>query len=89
MNTISINPQLYDEALKYASSESMSVSTLFELAVRKFITVRQTKSPHRILDRTEYQKALDYMDALMSDTVHVDVPFGEDGREARTEKHLK
>ena len=91
MNTISINTSLYNDALNYASKKSMSISTLVELAVRHFISMRQ---PHfsdtmpKAFDKNAYRKALEYMDTLTAGDSDVIIPADEDGREARVEKYL-
>ena len=46
------------------------------------------KTSNKVIDRKEFQKALDYMDLLMSDGKNLPVPADEDGKEERLKKYL-
>lgn len=83
MNTITIDHKLYNEAILYADQKRMSVSGLFEYAVRKFMELNPVKTRSSVLDSDEYKKALEAMDEIMADEQTVTVPSDEDGRDAR------
>ena len=89
MNTITIDNKLYKEAMQYADNKRMSISGLFELAVRKFMEHNPVRTKESVLDSAEYKRALDYMDELMAGEQIVSVPSDEDGRGARTEKYMR
>ena len=88
MNTITIDNKLYNEAMQYADNKRMSISGLFEFAVRKFMEHNPVRTKESVLDSAEYKRALDYMDELMAGEQIVPVPSDEDGRDARTEKYM-
>lgn len=89
MNTITIDNKLYNEAMQYADNKRMSISVLFEYAVRKFMELNPIRTKESVLDSAEYKRALDYMDELMAGEQTVSVPSDEDGREARIEKYVQ
>ena len=88
MNTITIDNKLYNEAMQYADNKRMSVSALFEYAVRRFMELNPIRTKDSVLDSAEYKRALDYMDELMAGEQIVSVPSDEDGSEARIEKYV-
>lgn len=89
MNTITIDNKLYNEAMQYADNKKMSISGLFEYAVRKFMELNPVRTKNSILDSAEYKRALDYMDELMAGEQSISIPSNEDGRDARTEKYIR
>jgi len=89
MNTITIDSQIYDEALQYASKKKMSVSHLFEVAVRKLLDMKPAHQTSNVFESLEYEKALNLMDTIVADSCKIVVPADEDGREARIEKHME
>lgn len=89
MNTITIDSKIYNEALRYASRKRMSVSSLFEIAVRKLIDMSPAHQTSNVFESIEYEKALNFMDTIVSDSQTISVPVDEDGREARIEKYMK
>ena len=86
MNTITIDNNLYNEAILYAGKKRMSVAGLFESAVRNFMDSHPISSKKSVLDSIEYKRALEAMDEIMADEQTVSVPADEDGRDARIEK---
>lgn len=88
MSTVTIDPELYNEAIKYANNEKMSISGLFELAVRKLMDLHPMKANDTIPDSVEYRNALEYMDKLFAGEQNVSIPADEDGRDARAEKYV-
>ena len=86
MNTITIDDNLYNEAILYAGKKRMSVAGLFESAVRNFMDSHPIKPRKSVLDSMEYKRALEAMDAIMADEQTVSVPVDENGRDARIEK---
>lgn len=89
MNTITIDSQIYDEALQYASKKKMSVSSLFEFAVRKLMDMKPAHQTQNVFESVKYEKALNFMDTIVADSYNIVVPVDEDGREARSEKYMK
>ena len=87
--TITINNKLYNEAILYADQKRMSVSGLFEFAVRKFMEQHPVKTKNSVLNSAEYKKALQAMDEIMADEQTIDVPVDEDGRDVRVEKYMQ
>ena len=55
MNTITIDNKLYNEAMQYADNKRMSVSALFEYAVRKFMELNPIRTKDSVLDSAEYK----------------------------------
>ena len=88
MNTVTIDSQLYNEAVRYATKERMTLSGLFELAVRRLMYVDTPQTSSKVIDRKEFQKALDYMNLLMSEEDNLSVPADEDGKAERLKKYL-
>ena len=88
MNTITIDNNLYSEAILYAEKKRMSIAGLFESAVRNFMDSHPIKSKKSVLDSIEYKRALEAMDEIMADEQTVSVPIDEDGRDAKTEKYI-
>ena len=88
MNTITIDNNLYNEAILYAGKRRMSVAGLFESAVRNFMDSHPIKPRKSVLDSMEYKKALEAMDAIMADEQTVSVPIDENGRDARIERYI-
>lgn len=88
MNTIIIDNKLYNEAILYAGQKRMSVSGLFEYAVRQFMKLNPVKTKSSILASDEYKKALEAMDEIVADEQTFTVPLDEDGRDARVEKYM-
>ena len=88
MNTITIDNKLYNEAILYADQKRMSVSGLFEYAVRKLMEHHPVQPKSSVLDSDEYKKALEAMDEIMADEQTVTVPLDEDGRDARVERYM-
>ena len=88
MNTITIDNNLYNEAILYAGKKRISVTGLFESAVRKFMDSHPISSKKSVLDSIEYKRALEAMDEIMADEQIVSVPADEDGRDARIEKYI-
>ena len=80
MNTITIDNNLYSEAILYAEKKRMSIAGLFESAVRNFMDSHPIKSKKSVLDSIEYKRALEAMDEIMADEQTVSVPIDEDGR---------
>ena len=87
MNSVTIDNNLYNEAILYADRKKMSISGLFEFAVRNFMDLHPIKSTKSVLDSVEYKNALEAMDEIMADEQTVSVPIDEDGRDARSEKY--
>ena len=85
MNSVTIDNNLYNEAILYADRKKMSISGLFEFAVRNSMDLQSTKS---VLDSVEYKNALEAMDEIMADEQTASVPIDEDGRDARSEKYM-
>ena len=83
MNSVTIDNNLYNEAILYADRKKMSISGLFEFAVRNFMDLHPIKSTKSVLDSVEYKNALEAMDEIMADEQTVSVPIDEDGRNAR------
>ena len=73
MNTITIDNNLYSEAILYAEKKRMSIAGLFESAVRNFMDSHPIKSNKSVLDSIEYKRALEAMDEQT-----VSVPIDED-----------
>lgn len=67
----------------------MSVSSLFEFAVRKLMDMKPTHQTNNVLESVKYKKALSFMDTIVADSYNIVVPADEDGREARSEKYMK
>ena len=88
MNSVTIDNNLYNEAILYADRKKMSISGLFEFAVRNFMDSHPIKSTKSVLDSVEYKNALEAMDEIMADEQTVSVPIDEDGRDARSEKYM-
>lgn len=88
MNSVTIDNNLYNEAILYADRKKMSISGLFEFAVRNFMDLHPIKSTKSVLDSVEYKNALEAMDEIMADEQTVSVPIDEDGRDARSEKYM-
>ena len=88
MNTITIDNNLYNEAILYAGKRRMSVAGLFETAVRNFMDSHPKKQKKSVLDSMEYKKALEALDAIMADEQTVSGPIDENGRDARIEKYI-
>lgn len=88
MNSVTIDNNLYNEAILYADRKKMSISGLFEFAVRNFMDLHPIKSTKSVLDSVEYKNALEAMDEIMADDQTVSVPIDEDGRDARSEKYM-
>ena len=88
MNSVTIDNNLYNEAILYADRKKMSISGLFEFAVRNFMDLDAIKSTKSVLDSVEYKNALEAMDEIMADEQTVSVPIDEDGRDARSEKYM-
>ena len=88
MNSVTIDNNLYNEAILYAGRKKMSISGLFEFAVRNFMDLHPIKSTKSVLDSVEYKNALEAMDEIMADEQTVSVPIDEDGRDARSEKYM-
>ena len=88
MNSVTIDNNLYNEAILYADRKKMSISGLFEFAVRNFMDLHPIKSTKSVLDSVEYKNALEAMDEIMADEQTVSVPIDEDGRYARSEKYM-
>ena len=88
MNSVTIDNNLYNEAILYADRKKMSISGLFEFAVRNFMDLHHIKSTKSVLDSVEYKNALEAMDEIMADEQTVSVPIDEDGRDARSEKYM-
>lgn len=88
MNTITIDNNLYNEAMLYADKKRMSVSGLFEYAVRKYMESHPVKTKGSVFDSIEYKRALEAMDEILADEQTVSVPVDEDGRDARIEKYI-
>lgn len=65
----------------------MSVSDLFELAVRKLIDMKPVRQLVNVFEIAEYEDFLNFMDAITSDSGQVSVPADEDGCDARIEKY--
>lgn len=90
MNTISIDSRIYGEALSYATKKKMSVSDLFELAVRKLMDKSPVSNTSDVTESAKYAEALDLMEDIVSDSYsNIHVPADEDGRDARVEKYLQ
>lgn len=89
MSTITIDSRIYNEALQYASRKRMSVSNLFEVAVRKLMDMSPAHHTSNVYKSAEYEEALNFMDTIVSDSHTNSVPVDEDGREARIEKYMK
>ena len=83
MHTVTIDNHLYKEAILYASRKNISISGLFEYAVRNFMNLHPVKTKGSILDSIEYKKALD---EITAGEQAVAVPADEDGRDARIEQ---
>lgn len=66
----------------------MTLSGLFELAVGRLMYVDSPRTSSKVIDQKKFQKALDYMDLLMSDGKNLPVPADEDGKEERLKKYL-
>ena len=88
MNSVTIDNNLYNEAILYADRKKMSISGLFEFAVRNFMDLHPIKSTKSVLDSVEYKNALEAMDEIMADEQTVSVPTDEDGRDGRSEKYM-
>lgn len=88
MNSVTIDNNLYNEAILYADRKKMSISGLFEFAVRNFMDLHPIKSTKSVLDSVEYKNALEAMDEIMADEQTVSVPTDEDGRDERSEKYM-
>ena len=88
MNSVTIDNNLYNEAILYADRKKMSISGLFEFAVRNFMDLHPIKSTKSVLDSVEYKNALEAMDEIMADEQTVSVPIDEDGRDASSEKYM-
>ena len=88
MNSVTIDNNLYNEAILYADRKKMSISGLFEFAVRNFMDLHPIKSTKSVLDSVEYKNALEAMDEIMAVDQTVSVPIDEDGRDARSEKYM-
>ena len=88
MNSVTIDNNLYNEAILYADRKKMSISGLFEFAVRNFRELHPIKSTKSILDSVEYKNALEAMDEIMADEQTVSVPTDEEGRDERSEKYM-
>ena len=88
MNSVTIDNNLYNEAILYADRKKMSISGLFEFAVRNFMDLHPIKSTKSVLDSVEYKNALEAMDEIMADEQTVSVPIDEDGRDVRSEKYM-
>ena len=88
MNSVTIDNNLYNEAILYADRKKMSISGLFEFAVRNFMDLHPIKSTKSVLDSVEYKNALEAMDEIMADEQTVSGPIDEDGRDARSEKYM-
>ena len=88
MNSVTIDNNLYNEAILYSDRKKMSISGLFEFAVRNFMDLHPIKSTKSVLDSVEYKNALEAMDEIMADEQTASVPIDEDGRDARSEKYM-
>ena len=88
MNSVTIDNNLYNEAILYADRKKMSISGLFEFAVRNFMDLHPIKSTKSVLDSVEYKNALEAMDEIMADEQTVSVPTDEDGRDERSKKYM-
>ena len=88
MNSVTIDNNLYNEAILYADRKKMSISGLFEFAVRNFMDLHPIKSTKSVLDSVEYKNALEAMDEIMADEQTAYVPIDEDGRDERSEKYM-
>ena len=88
MNTITIDKNLYSEAILYAEKKRMSIAGLFESAVRNFMDSHPIKSNKSVLDSIEYKRALEEMDKIMADEQTVSVPIDEDVRDASLYKYI-
>ena len=88
MNSVTIDNNLYNEAILYADRKKMSISGLFEFAVRNFMDLHPIKSTKSVLDSVEYKNALEAMDEIMADEQTVSVPTDEEGRDERSEKYM-
>ena len=88
MNSVTIDNNLYNEAILYADRKKMSISGLFEFAVRNFMDLHPINSTKSVLDSVEYKNALEAMDEIMADEQTVSVPTDEDGRDERSEKYM-
>ena len=86
MHTVTIDNHLYKEDILYASRKNISISGLFEYAVRNFMNLHPVKTKGSILDSIEYKKALEAMDEITAGEQAVAVPADEDGRDARIEQ---
>ena len=88
MNSVTIDNNLDNEGILYADRKKMSISGLFEFAVRNFMDLHPIKSTKSVLDSVEYKNALEAMDEIMADEQTVSVPTDEDGRDERSEKYM-
>lgn len=68
--------------------KKMSVSSLFEFAVRKLMDMKPAHQTQNVFESVKYEKALNFMDTIVADSYNIVVPADEDGREARSEKYM-
>ncbi len=92
MNTITIDSDMYKDAVEYARRYNMSVREVVEYGIQLVIGSISGKTANKRAEKVHepsLEEALGYMDSIVSDGFgKMPVPADDDGRDARTEKYM-